>query len=533
MSDPTADISSKQIASRVSRFRRRLLIVLSVLALIRLGMWLTSGQAPPPSPMPTARLPEISYQKEQDDIAVRFKQSLETLGVLLSQENEVNGTGVFYTNKYATMDTEVLRFRLKRLRPLAQEGNLTAQRELARALLYMEIGTGNMDEADHWARQAAAQLSPALDKAENFKRALETSRKHLLNRGQTLSKQICTSCHQYPDPSVHNRADWIFNVLPWMEFMLAIRERIHETPFGGKIEIETDHLPPKPLLSLTDWTAIQYFYVSKAPSKLATLPKRDRIKPSTSRFEVITTKTPLEPSVCLVKIDPKNKCFYASDFGTKKLYRMNAEGKVLDILDIKDTATNLTFSKSGPLVVLAGNVYNSDALKGKLLRLNKPQLDNVKATTLLTKLRRPSELAAADLNSDGLEDLVICEFGLYAGRVCWWEQKKDGGYSPHELLNKPGGINVRVRDFNRDGLPDIALIIAQSQEGIHLFLNKGSGQFEQMDIRRRHPAFGAGAPNCVSIVPGLACAAASASCIGRHCQPMVARVWRRSAGVAG
>ena len=58
------------------------------------------------------------------------------------------------------------------------------------------------------------------------------------------------------------------------------------------------------------------------------------------------------------------------------------------------------------------------------------------------------------------------------------------------LLNKPGGINVRIRDFNKDGLPDIALIIAQSQEGIHLFLNKGNGQFEQMDIRRRHPAWG-------------------------------------------
>ena len=490
MSDHADNISSKQITSRVSHYRRGLLIVLSVLALIRLGILITSRQAPLPSPMPAARLPEISYQQKQDETAVRLKQSLEILGVLLSQENEANGTGIFYTNKYATMDTEVLRFRLKKLRPLARGGNLTAQRELARALLYMEIGTGNMDEADHWARQAAVQLTPSLVKEENFKRALETSRKHLLNRGQTLAKQICTSCHQYPDPSVHNRADWIFNVLPWMEFMLAIRERVYETPFGGKIEIETGHFPPKPLLSLTDWTAIQYFYVSKAPSKLTTLPKRDRIKPSTRRFEVITTKTPLEPSVCLVKIDSKNKCFYASDFGTKKLYRMNAEGKVLDTLDIKDTATSLTTSESGPLVVLAGNVYNSDALKGKLLRLNKPQLDNVRTTTLLTKLRRPSELAAADLNNDGLEDLVICEFGLYAGRVCWWEQKKDGGYSPHVLLNKPGGINVRIRDFNKDGLPDIALIIAQSQEGIHLFLNKGNGQFEQMDIRRRHPAWG-------------------------------------------
>ena len=58
------------------------------------------------------------------------------------------------------------------------------------------------------------------------------------------------------------------------------------------------------------------------------------------------------------------------------------------------------------------------------------------------------------------------------------------------LIPLPGAVKAYMDDFNKDGLPDIIVLMAQAQEGIFLFLNKGNGNFEKKELLRFPPIYG-------------------------------------------
>ena len=60
--------------------------------------------------------------------------------------------------------------------------------------------------------------------------------------------------------------------------------------------------------------------------------------------------------------------------------------------------------------------------------------------------------------------------------------KGDGRLIKQVLWPLPGAIKAYIDDVNADGLPDIMVLFAQAQEGIYLFLNKGSGVFEMKEL---------------------------------------------------
>ena len=97
----------------------------------------------------------------------------------------------------------------------------------------------------------------------------------------------------------------------------------------------------------------------------------------------------------------------------------------------------------------------------------------------LKRLSRPSFTSYADLNRDGREDIVMSEFGYYAGHLSWFEKAADGSYSERLLNRFPGAISTYVYDFNGDGWPDIAALMGQAREGVFIYYNLGNGQFRE------------------------------------------------------
>jgi hypothetical protein len=95
----------------------------------------------------------------------------------------------------------------------------------------------------------------------------------------------------------------------------------------------------------------------------------------------------------------------------------------------------------------------------------------------------------ADLNGDGREDFALCVFGNRLGRFSWFENKKDH-YEEHVLLDRPGAMRVVILDANKDGRPDLVVLMGQAREGIYLFLNQGGGNFEMRPLVEEHPLFG-------------------------------------------
>jgi hypothetical protein len=96
----------------------------------------------------------------------------------------------------------------------------------------------------------------------------------------------------------------------------------------------------------------------------------------------------------------------------------------------------------------------------------------------------------ADFNGDGKMDFATCMFGNLRGRFSWFENTGNDQYKEHILFDKTGPIHCEVHDFNHDGIPDIALLVAQETEALYLMLNDGKGNFGMSLVFQRHPAFG-------------------------------------------
>jgi hypothetical protein len=139
------------------------------------------------------------------------------------------------------------------------------------------------------------------------------------------------------------------------------------------------------------------------------------------------------------------------------------------------------------VLTLAGRILPSDELAGSVVEF---QSSSGVSRPLLQGLRRPTDAKFADLDHDGRDDLVVCQFGNRLGRFSWFQARPEGGFVEHLLLEQPGAIRSELRDLDGNGLVDMVVLLAQAREGVTIFLNRGQGQFESVPILQQHPAFG-------------------------------------------
>ena len=112
----------------------------------------------------------------------------------------------------------------------------------------------------------------------------------------------------------------------------------------------------------------------------------------------------------------------------------------------------------------------------------------------LTDLYRPADMAFGDLNGDGRDELVVCNFGIGTGDVSIYEKEKDGfAYKTKPLVtlvHESGSVECEIHDFDGDGLLDVAALISDARERFVVYLNRGDFQFEAKTIIESHPSFG-------------------------------------------
>lgn len=115
-----------------------------------------------------------------------------------------------------------------------------------------------------------------------------------------------------------------------------------------------------------------------------------------------------------------------------------------------------------------------------------------------------------DLNGDGIQDLVVAEFGwLKSGGIWVLENRHSVGSSgplnaksfvPHRVDRRHGTIHVPVRDFNGDGRVDFAALISQEHEVVEAFLNEGGFRFRREKISQpQDPSSGSSGIEMVDI----------------------------------
>jgi hypothetical protein len=86
---------------------------------------------------------------------------------------------------------------------------------------------------------------------------------------------------------------------------------------------------------------------------------------------------------------------------------------------------------------------------------------------------KPLFLASADLNADGLLDLVSASFDDGAINVFFNNKTSPGTFNPAVALNSPGASQVAIADMNGDGLPDLV----SADFNVSLFVQTSAGTF--------------------------------------------------------
>ena len=135
------------------------------------------------------------------------------------------------------------------------------------------------------------------------------------------------------------------------------------------------------------------------------------------------------------------------------------------------------------LIADIGFFMPEDNTKGSVVWLRGRADGSYEKRVLAEKLPRVTDVEAADFDGDGDLDLLVAAFGLYSqGGILLFENRttdwKDPQFVPATLDARNGALRTEVADIDGDGRPDFVALIAQQHEAVVAFLNRGAGRFE-------------------------------------------------------
>jgi hypothetical protein len=310
--------------------------------------------------------------------------------------------------------------------------------------------------------------------------------------GGQLAQRYCASCHRFPEPTLLDKTTWTSSVLPAMAWRLGIRDTTYQPPLGRNVSEQflirqANIFPDSAVLSPESWKKIVGYYDSLAPARLR-LPTAagDTTQPK-APFDLrpVTLRANTDGRFTLLRQHPDTKKIYLAD-GLRTLYQLDDSAQVGRAFTLPGAISDIHFNSDGTMYLLAiGDLNPHDEPLGGLYSMNGQ--GNLKP--LVPKLSRPVHMNWHDLDQDGRQDVVICEFGNYIGRLSWFRQTADG-FEKRVLWETPGAVKTVVRDLNQDGRPDLLALIAQGREGVYAFYNQGEGRFGMKSLLQFPPVYG-------------------------------------------
>ena len=316
---------------------------------------------------------------------------------------------------------------------------------------------------------------------------------------EQMAKKYCSSCHLFPEPSLLDKTTWEKNILPAMAPKLGIRYFL-DSPYEADKYLKGNNVNDSSLevISISDWKKIISYYTDQAPQTNAGQ-NRQPLQKFTDHF---TTKEVFpkdsNASVTYIKIDEGNKWIYTGNAADSSLDIYDEKLQLLSKYNIHGIVVDMQFNESmknigarSGILTNIGIMNPNDLSTGTAdsFHINKAgTVDYLKQ--FLKDMPRPVQTTMIDLDHDGKQDYLVNGFGNTRGALYWMKSNGNDQYQQNFIRALPGAIKTYTGDYNHDELPDIMTLMAQGQEGIYLFTNKGNGNFETKTILAFPPVYG-------------------------------------------
>jgi hypothetical protein len=305
------------------------------------------------------------------------------------------------------------------------------------------------------------------------------------DEGKVLAGRYCASCHLMPLPEHLDRSTWLTKVFPMMREYLGLDPKADRELLPHDLK---SMYPSVPSMTEDEWFKIANWYVDHAPDTLPPAPE-PAIEGLTPLFTPLRiTSDDVNPMTIMVRFDTASRRIITADalLGTMSIY--SATGSLQKTIDVGGPVSSVVVRGATWFVTDMGKLLPHDSAAGGVVSITWNG-DQYTKKRIIDSLRRPTHISVDDLNGDGRDDLLVCEYGNLLGRLGWFEQTARR-WKYHELVPLPGAIRTEIRDINGDGRKDIIALMAQAREGLFVHINRGKGRFEIQELLTFPPSYG-------------------------------------------
>ncbi len=309
--------------------------------------------------------------------------------------------------------------------------------------------------------------------------------------GEELAQQYCSGCHLFPKPDLLAKDTWENGVLPQMSWYLGIRNDKAD-PFEGVsyqeriAVIKAQVFPTKAVIPDTAWQKIVRYYLDHAPEARPQPKPHPDVSPDLEQFtaEPISINQNQRPAVTLLQWDSSQQQIILAD-AYNQLFRLQPNGTIKRVDGTDSPVTSFYQTTDGQEFWTEVGYINPNSRQLGMVYHQQDSRFSIAADSLY----RPVHTSFTDLNGDGQEDFIVSEFGHRLGRITWHERKAEG-YEQHILTTVPGAIRTIITDWEADGDADILALMGQGNEGVFLYENDGTGDFQQRQLLQFQSVYG-------------------------------------------
>ncbi len=306
-----------------------------------------------------------------------------------------------------------------------------------------------------------------------------------------LYNRQCASCHIAPSIAHLPKDIWKTKILPDMGARMGMKDSTFNPLSGVPYEeamaiFKSGIYPLQPTMTQKDWQALKDYIISMAPDSLVSNTNKSTSSKLTQfKAKPISLDENKGSFITYLKFEDENNNLLIGDIRGNLSTHNVTQDKNTPIKQFSSAVVDYTKKKEVSYTTVIGKLDPSEIPSGSIVMMKNDSTQNIQEI-----FHRPVHNLVVDLNNDGIDELVVSEFGDLNGRLSLLSFDGEGNHTKKILLNQPGTIRVLAKDMDKDGKKDLIALTSQGDETITILYQQDNLGFIPEKVLRFSPVFG-------------------------------------------